>query len=72
MQKERLKSPQKTRIKEKQAIWAIFFTILAILPQMAILVILVSHFRTRADTPKESPTWGLACINETELHFSLV
>ena len=68
MQKERLKSPQKSLIIENQAFWVI----LAILPQMAILVILASHFRTRVDTPKKSPTWGLACINETELHFNLV
>ena len=67
-QKERLKSPQKSLIIENQAIWVI----LAILPQMAILVILASHFRTRVDTPKKSPTWDLACINETELQFNLV
>ena len=68
MQKERLKSPQKSLIIENQAIWVI----LVILPQMAILVILASHFGTRVDTPKKSPNWGLACINETELHFNLV
>ena len=68
LQKERLKSPQKSLFIENQAFWVI----LAVLPQMAILVIFASHFRTRVDTPKKSPTWGLACINETELHFNLV
>ena len=68
MQKERLKSPQKSLVIENQAIWVI----LAIFPQMAILVTLASHFRTRADTPKKSPTWGLACISETGLCYSLV
>ena len=67
MQKERLKSPQKSPILENQAIWVI----LAILAKTAILVILASHFRTRVDAPKKSPTWGLACINETELHLNL-
>ena len=67
MQKERLKSPQKSLFIENQA----FGVILAILPQMAILVILASHFRTRVDTPKKSATWSLACINETKLHFNL-
>ena len=56
MQKERLKSPQKSLIIENQAIWVI----LAILPQMAILVIFASNFRTRVDTPKKSPTWNPA------------
>ena len=28
--------------------------------QTAILVILASHFRARAETPTKSPTWGLA------------
>ena len=69
MQKERLKSPQKSPILENQAIWVI----LAILAKTAIiLVILASHFRTRVDTPKKSSTQGLACINETELHPNLV
>ena len=56
MQKERLKSPQKSPILENQAIWVI----LAILAQTAILVILASHFRTRVDAPKKSPTWNPA------------
>ena len=56
MQKERLKSPQKSLIIENQAFWVI----LAILAKTAILVILVSHFRARVDTPTKSPTWGLA------------
>ena len=68
VQKERPKSHQKSLIIENQAIWVI----LAKLPQMAILVILASHLRTRVYTPKKSPIWGLACINETELHFNLV
>ena len=67
MQKERLKSPQKSPILENQAIWVI----LAILAKTAILVILASHFRTRVDTPKKSSTQGHACINETELHPNL-
>ena len=67
-QKERLKSPQNSPILENQAIWVI----LAILATTAILVILASHFRTRVDTPRKSSTWGLACINETELHPNLV
>ena len=58
MQKERLKSPQKSLIIENQAFWVI----LAILAKTAILVlvILVSHFRARMDTPTKSPNWGLA------------
>ena len=56
MQKERLKSPQKSLIIENQAFWVI----LAILAKTAILVILASHFRARVDTPTKSPTWGLA------------
>ena len=56
MQKERLKSPQKSLIIENQAFWAI----LAILAKTAGLVILASHFRARVDTPTKSPTWGLA------------
>ena len=56
MQKERLKSPQKSLIFENQAICVI----LAILAKTAILVILASHFRTRVDAPKKSPTWSLA------------
>jgi len=52
MQKERLKSPQKSPILENQASWVI----LAILAKTAILVILASHFRTRVDAPKKSPT----------------
>ena len=52
MQKERLKSPQKSLILENQASWVI----LAILAKTAILVILASHFRTRVDAPKKSPT----------------
>ena len=47
MQKERLKSPQKSPILENQAIWVI----LAILAKTAILVILASHFQTRVDAP---------------------
>ena len=59
MQKERLKSPQKSPILENQAFWVI----LVILAKTAILVILAnlaSHFRARVDTPPKSPTWGLA------------
>ena len=56
MQKERPKSPQKSRMIENQAFWVI----LAILAKTAILVILASHFRARVDTPTKSPTWGLA------------
>ena len=56
MQKERLKSPQKSLIIENQAFWVI----LAILAKTAILVILASHFRARVDTPTKSPNWGLA------------
>ena len=52
MQKERLKSPQKSPILEDQAICVI----LVILAKTAILVILASHFRTRVDAPKKSPT----------------
>ena len=63
MQKERLKSPQKSPILENQAIWVI----LAILAKTAILVILASHFRTRVDAPEKKSNYGLACINETEL-----
>ena len=50
MQKGRLKSPQKLPIQENQA----FLVIFVILAQPSILVILVSHFRTRVDTPKQS------------------
>ena len=56
MQKERLKSPQKSLFIENQA----FLVILAVLAKTAIFVILASHFRDRVDTPKKSPTWGLA------------
>ena len=56
MQKERLKSPQKSLIIENQAFWVI----LGILAKTAILVILASHFRARVDTPTKSSTWGLA------------
>ena len=56
MQKERLKLLQKSLIIENQAFWVI----LAILAKTAILVILVSHFRARMDTPTKGPTWGLA------------
>ena len=56
MQKERLKSPQKSLIIENQAFWVI----LDILAKTALLVILASHFRARVDTPTKSPTWGLA------------
>ena len=55
MQKERLKSPQKSLIFENQAICVI----LAILAKTSILVIFASHFRTRVDAPKKSPTWVL-------------
>ena len=69
MQKERLKSPQKSLFIENQA----FGVILAIFRKWPFaLVILASHFRTRVDTPKKSPTWNHACINETELPFNLV
>ena len=56
MQKERLKSPQKSLIFENQAICVI----LAILAKTAILVIWASHFRTRMGLPKKSATCGLA------------
>ena len=36
------------------------------------LVILASRFRTKVDTPKMSPTWSGACINENELQMNLV
>ena len=49
MQKERLKSPPKSLIIENQA----FGVILAIFPQMGILVILASHFRTRVERRKK-------------------
>ena len=49
MQKERLKSPQKSPILEYQAIWVI----LAILAKTAILVILPSHFQTRGWTRRK-------------------
>ena len=52
MQKERLKSPQKPPILEDQAICVI----LVILAKTAILVILASHFQTRVDAPKKSPS----------------
>ena len=47
MQKERLRSPQKSPILENQAIGVI----LAILAKTAIWVIVASHFRTRVDAP---------------------
>ena len=56
VQKERLKSPQKSLIIENQAFGVIF----GILAKTALLVILASHFRARVDTPTKSPTWGLA------------
>ena len=59
-QKERLKSPRKSLIIENQACWTSCWVILAILAKTAILVILVSHFQARVDTPTKSPTWGLA------------
>ena len=72
MQKERLKSPQKSLIIENQA----FGVILAILAKTAILravlVILAGHFRARVDTPTKSHTWGLAYINVTEPHTAVV
>ena len=68
MQKERLKSPQKSRIIENQAFWVI----LAILAKTATWVILASHFRARVDTPTKSPNWGLARINVTEPHTAVV
>ena len=55
MQKERLKSPQKSRIRENQ----VFGAILAILAKTAILVISASHFRATVDTPIKSRTLGL-------------
>jgi len=40
---------------------------------MSILVGFASHFRTRADAPKNKfHSKGLACINETELLFVFV
>ena len=57
MQKERLKSPQKSLIRENQAFGGILAIILA---KIAIWVILASHFRARVDTPTKSPIWGLA------------
>ena len=56
MQKERLKSPEKSLILENQAVW-VLLAILAILAKTAILAY---HFRARVDTPKKSPTWGFA------------
>ena len=56
MQKERLKSPQKSPIPGNQAIWVI----LAILAKTVIWVILASHFQTRMDATKKSPTWNPA------------
>ena len=56
MQKERLKSPQKSLMIENQAFWVI----LGILAKTALLVILASHFRARVDTPKKRPNWGVA------------
>ena len=64
MQKERLKSPQKSLIIEP-GLWVI-------LSKTAIWVILVSHFRAGADTPTKSPNWGLAQINLTEPHTAVV
>ena len=61
IQKERLKSPHKSLIIENQAIWVI----LAISPQMAILVVLASHFRTRVDTPKKQPHLG-SCLHQRD------
>ena len=59
MQKERLKSPQKSLFIESQAIWVIL-AILAILPQMAILVnYLASQFRTKVDTPEKKASLGV-------------
>ena len=50
MQKERLKSPQKSPIlKKNRAIWVI----LAILAKTVILVILASHFRDGVDLPEK-------------------
>jgi len=60
MQKERLKSPQKSPILENQALRVIFGRFGFFFAKTAILVILVSHFRARMDTPTKSPMWGLA------------
>ena len=56
IQKERLKSPQKSLIIENRSFWVI----LAIFAKIAIWVILASHFRARVDTPTKSSNWGLA------------
>ena len=59
MQKERLKSPQKSPILENQAFWVV----LALLATTPILVIFASHSELdarRVDTTKKSPTRGFA------------
>ena len=56
MQKERLESPQKSPILKNQAIWVI----LAILAKNGHFGHLASHFQTRVDAPKKSPSQGLA------------
>ena len=61
MQKERIKSPQKSPILEYQAIWVI----LAILAKTAILVILPSHFQTRLDAPKKKSQSG-SCLHHRD------
>ena len=61
MQKERLKSPQKSPILENQAIWVI----LAILAKTAILVILPSHFQTRVDAPKKK-SQSRSCLHQRD------
>ena len=61
MQKERLKSPQKSLIIENQAFWVI----LAILAKTAVLVILASHFRARVDTPTKKSQLG-SCLNKLD------
>ena len=46
-------------MKENLAIWVI----LAISPQMIILVILASHFRTKVDTPEEKKLHLGVCVD---------
>ena len=43
---------------ENQAFWVVLVVLGK--PRVPFLVILASHFRVRTDTPKKSPTWGLA------------
>ena len=55
----------------KPGLWGSFWPFW---PKQPFLVILASHFRARADTPKKVNLGVLlaSCINETELHFYLI